>query len=127
MHREVKPFGIRIHLLVIGRFRTNILSKTESTLTTKGIEDYDGIKKSKADNLISSHGKQPGDPLRAVERMVDLARLENLPEKQAADLPLRIPFGSEAVDVLRRECLETLNMLDDWASFAASTDFPTGD
>lgn len=72
---------------------------------------------------MTSHDRQPGDPLLAAEKMVDIARVENLTASQAANLPLRIPLGAEAVVIMRRKCLETLAMLDGWTRFSEEADF----
>lgn len=117
---------IRTHLLVLGQFRTNILSpnKKIDKLSSSTIADYDVIKQELACRHASTDGLQPGDPKRAVERILDIARCENLTESELRTMPLRIPFGSDAIDVMRRKCEETLASIDGWDGFAASTDFP---
>lgn len=67
---------------------------------------------------------QPGNPEAAAQKVVDIARLENLPEGAPRNLPLRIPLGTDAIDVMRRKCTETLDSLGQWEAFAASTDYP---
>jgi hypothetical protein len=119
--------GIRTHLLVIGQFRTSILNskKKTSILDPSGIPAYDIVKQELAQRQAATDGVQPGNPELAVERILDIARGENLTEQQVQNLPLRIPLGSDAIDVVRRKCNETLKLLDDWEEFACSTDFPT--
>ena len=114
-------------MLVIGQFRTTILNseKKTSKLAPSSIQDYDVVKQELAARQAATDGLQPGDPALAVERILDIARGENLSERQARHLPLRIPLGSDAIDVIRRKCHETLKLLDDWDEFASSTDFPT--
>jgi hypothetical protein len=89
----------------------------------QGITDYARVKNDFAHHLMTSHDHQPGDPFRAAEKMVDIARVENLTASQALNLPLRIPLGAEAVAVMRRKCLETLAVLEGWDQFSAEADF----
>ncbi|KAH6975141.1 hypothetical protein BKA56DRAFT_633874 [Ilyonectria sp. MPI-CAGE-AT-0026] len=124
--KEVQPIGIRVHIFVLGQFRTKILdakNKKGKLDADVGIQEYAEIKKRIDDIHAVTQAAQPGDPLLAVERIVDIARLENLAEQQANSLPLRIALGSDAVDTMKRKCLETLETLNNWDSFSCSTDF----
>lgn len=115
-----------MHIFVLGRFRTGILgeqSEIAKMNSHQGIADYARVKNDFAHHLMTSHDNQPGDPFRAAEKMVDIARVENLTATQVLNLPLRIPLGAEAVDVMRRKCLETLAVLDGWDRFSAEADF----
>ncbi|KAI8657177.1 putative oxidoreductase yusZ [Fusarium keratoplasticum] len=126
LSREVSDLGIRVHIFVLGRFRTGILgeqSEIAKMNSHQGIADYARVKNDFAHHLMTSHDNQPGDPFRAAEKMVDIARVENLTATQVLNLPLRIPLGAEAVDVMRRKCLETLAVLDGWDRFSAEADF----
>ncbi|KAH6682827.1 hypothetical protein B0J14DRAFT_132787 [Halenospora varia] len=127
LQKETNHLGIRTHLLVIGQFRTNILNanKKIDKLSPSGIPDYEGIKQELAERHASTDGLQPGNPMLAVERILDIARSENLTETQLRNLPLRIPLGSDAIDVMRKKGQETLESIKDWDEFASSTDFPT--
>lgn len=125
--QEVNSLGIRVHLFVLGRFRTDILDqkyKRENLNSKDDFADYEQVKKQLVEMQAASHKVQPGDPLRAAERIVDVARLENLREEHARNLPLRIPLGAEATAIMRRKCQETLNVLDNWAEFSSSADYP---
>lgn len=118
--------GIRVHLFVIGRFRTGILGQKGDNgklNSEQGIADYAQVKNALAQSLTESHGRQPGDPVRAAEKIVDIARLENLTPQQAVNLPLRIPLGAESVAVMREKCVQTLAILESWTQFSAEADF----
>jgi hypothetical protein len=91
--------------------------------TQQGIADYIDAKNSLAQSLAASHGNQPGDPVRAAEKIVDIGRMENLTSSQAESLPLRIPLGAEAAEVMRQKSLDTLALLDTWSQFSAEADF----
>ena len=74
---------------------------------------------------MATNGSQPGNPELAVEKIIDLVKGENMEASKFQNLPLRIPFGSDAVEVIRRKCTDTLNLLDEWQDFASCSDFAT--
>lgn len=76
-----------------------------------------------ADRHKETHGKQPGNPEYAARRVLDIVRLENLTDEEKDNLPLRIPLGTDAVSIVRFKCIQTLECLHVWETFAASTDF----
>ncbi|KPM41435.1 hypothetical protein AK830_g5120 [Neonectria ditissima] len=126
LDREVSGMGIRAHIMVPGEFRTKILdpsSPKANFKTIQGIPAYRAIKQELRDVHVQTHGRQLGNPELAVQRIIDFVRMENLPPGQIDRLPVRIPIGSDAVDVMRQKCEDTLRLLDSWADFAASTDF----
>ena len=125
LDREVKHFGIRVHVLVLGRFRTNILSASnkEGSLSLQGLEDYAETRKKLQSSHTVSHGRQPGDPRRAAQGVVDLAKAQNLTPAQVSSLPLRIPFGAEAVTVMEAKAKASLDQLSGWEAFARRMDF----
>lgn len=129
LSREVGPLGIRVHILVLGRFRTDILNPeskkgSSSPGSHSNFEDYNQVKKQLADVHEASRGAQPGDPLKAAALLVDIARLDNLTDEQRHNLPLRIPLGAEAVHIMRRKAHETLSLLEEWSAFSESADYP---
>jgi hypothetical protein len=111
--------------LVLGQFRTPILddSRKGGNLSPTGLPEYDVVKTEMSDRHKKTHGKQPGDPKIAAERIVDIARLDNLSEDEKRTLPFRIPVGSDALEITRLKCTGTLQYLKGWESFARSTDF----
>lgn len=126
LHQETKHLGIRTHLLEIGQFRTNILNSNKKIdKLGPGIVDYEPVKQNLVDRHTATNGSQPGNPELAAERIIDLVRGENMTASKFRNLPLRIPFGSDAVEVIRRKCTETLTIMDEWEEFASSTDFRT--
>ncbi|KAH9214481.1 hypothetical protein DL95DRAFT_149961 [Leptodontidium sp. 2 PMI_412] len=129
LQKEIGPLGIRTHLLVFGQFRTNILdpNKKGDNLNPSSIKDYNAIKNELAERHETTNGKQPGNPELASERILDIACGENLTAQQLQKLPLRIPIGSDAIDIMRRKCRETLESIESWKDFASSTDFADGE
>ncbi|KAG7108041.1 Oxidoreductase calM like protein [Verticillium longisporum] len=125
--KETKPFGIRVHLLVIGQFRTSILDVTKKKAEldpNRGEECYAPVKADMARIHAATAGTQPGNPVLAAEKIVELATWNHHSGKVIrGKLPLRIPLGSDAVQVMRMKCESTLKDLDQWEVFAQSTDF----
>ncbi|KAH8587093.1 hypothetical protein B0O99DRAFT_698902 [Bisporella sp. PMI_857] len=126
LQKELKHLGIRIHLLVIGQFRTGILNSGRKVdILSAGIKDYHIIKQELAERHAVTDGKQPGNPELAAEKILDIARRENISEQQIQNLPLRIPLGSDAVQIVKKKCEETLKIMEEWGDFAGGTDFPS--
>jgi hypothetical protein len=74
------------------------------------------------DLAVTIHGNQPGDPKRGVERMMDVLKSEGM--AKGKPVPLRIPIGEDAWQILRAKAAETLKVWDEWKALATSTDFP---
>lgn len=89
----------------------------------KECKQYDEIIKAVSSRHSSTNNKQPGNPVIAVERIVDAILHEGL-YKDVAQIPLRIVLGSDAVAILRRECETMLQELNQFETLAATTDFP---
>lgn len=125
--KETQHFGVGIHILVLGQFRTNILDahKKKSELDPdRGQECYADIKAEMAQRHAVTTGAQPGDPVAGAEKIVDLAKKGgHVLGGSSASLPLRIPIGSDAVKIMRSKCEDTLASLSTWEGFAKSTDF----
>lgn len=128
LSKEVRAFGVRVHILVLGQFRTPILSeerKQGPLETGRGHPDYKHIKEEMSERHVATHGLQPGDPEQAAQKMIDIVKVEGMRVK-IDEIPLRVPLGSDAVQVMRTKCQDTLQLLEGWEKFAGSTDFPDG-
>ncbi|KAJ5339175.1 Glucose/ribitol dehydrogenase [Penicillium brevicompactum] len=125
LQKEIASFGINVHLAVLGQFRTDILAahRRQSVRDTNSIRDYDDAVEMFQNRLEETNGKQPGDPLQAVERILDVVRREGYFEDQM-EIPLRIVLGSDAVDIVRDECQKMLGDLERQEQLARSTDYP---
>ncbi len=111
--QEVRPFGIRVHILQPGPFRTRFLKAgMERSLGTGSV--YEGTVGKFMKILGSMEGKQSGDPDRAASVILELAERE--------DVPLRIPLGKYAADKARRVAAARLRDLDK-TLFAEATDY----
>ncbi|KAI9372226.1 hypothetical protein BJX61DRAFT_553082 [Aspergillus egyptiacus] len=125
LHKEVQPLGIRVHLIVLGQFRTSILNADRRRIVRQrpAIRDYDAVVAGLTNRQAETNGKQPGDPSQAVERILDVVRGEGwTPDGQR--ISLRVVLGSDAAHIIRNQCLETLRQMDDLDGLTRSTDFP---
>ena len=68
------------------------------------------------------NGKQPGDPAKAVELMLDLIRGEGA--AAGKDLPPVAYLGSDCVEAVKKSCQTTLQRIEEWETVFSSTDFP---
>ena len=56
--------------------------------------------------------------------MVDIARVENLSDSEIQGLnSLRIPLGTDALQVMKTKCEQTLEHMSVWEGFAGSTEY----
>ncbi|KAF9889462.1 hypothetical protein FE257_007364 [Aspergillus nanangensis] len=125
LQKEVSSFGIETLLVVLGQFRTNILSTERRKLARQPHQTgpYDEIIHALNSRQADTNGKQPGDPGAAVQVILDAVRREGKFEAEEK-LPLRLVLGSDAVGIVRRECEDTLRELGRWECVARSTDIP---
>jgi hypothetical protein len=109
---------------VLGQFRTSILAEGRRQIprSTPVIDGYNPVIETLTRRQEETNGKQPGDPVRAVERILDVVRREG--SVAGKEVGLRIVLGSDAQYIIRDQCLNTLRDLDQFEEFSRSTDFP---
>jgi NAD(P)-dependent dehydrogenase (short-subunit alcohol dehydrogenase family) len=90
---EVKPLGIKVTLVQPGPFRTEFISRSLET-TPGAVEDYQGTVGKFAAFLRKMDGRQPGDPARAAEAIIQISEMENP--------PLRVALGKYATEKAER-------------------------
>jgi len=73
-------------------------------------------------NAMAAHinGHQPGDPRKAVSRIVDMVRREGVAAGKDK-IPLRLPLGPDACETMRQKLLDTLKDLDEWEGVLKNT------
>lgn len=128
LYEEVKQFGIEVHLLVLGQFRTNILGDGRSQFRrpADSLADYDRVVENVRTRQQQTNGKQPGCPKLAVELARDVVRREGSMSGKT-ELPLRIFMGSDAITTVRTKCRRTLVVLEEYEAIATATDIPGAD
>jgi len=114
LSKEVKDLGIRVTAIAPGQFRTDWAGRS-MIRTGRSIADYDSlmdpIRKARQDKS----GKQPGDPARAAQVLLQIVEAENP--------PTHLLLGDDALRFVR-EKLQGLNSeFARWENVTRSTDF----
>ncbi|MGA2963186.1 MAG: oxidoreductase [Candidatus Korobacteraceae bacterium] len=113
--KEVEPLGIKVMIVEPGPFRTDWAGRSLK-LTHHEIEDYAKTAGVRRQAVSGRSGKQPGDPVRAAQAMIEAV--------QSSNPPLRLVLGRIALetslgklDLLRRD-------FEAWEKTSLGADFP---
>ncbi|KAK7051566.1 hypothetical protein VNI00_004545 [Paramarasmius palmivorus] len=121
LHEEISPLGLRSTCIDFGYFRTSFLSSGHRAAYEPRIADYKEITTQAEDALQAYNSKQPGDPRRGVQVVVDVVRGEGL--AQGKPFPTSLQLGSDCYSVAKEECEKALQVLETWKEVSQSTDF----
>lgn len=113
LRAEVQPHGIKVTLVQPGPFRTAFIAKGLDHAVK--MPEYAGSAGKFANFLANVEGKQPGDPDRAAELIVQMVH--------ESKSPLRLPLGKYAVKKIRDMANQRLREVDEWDTRASDTDF----
>jgi NAD(P)-dependent dehydrogenase (short-subunit alcohol dehydrogenase family) len=114
---EVAPFGIRVLIVEPGAFRTNFCG-TPLHLSEPMPHYRDTVGVTRA-SLVDLHGRQPGDPRRAVQAVRAALAAEQT--------PLRLPLGDDALDAILVHLDSVRAELTRWEKLGRSMNFePVG-
>lgn len=114
---EMGPLGVHVTVVEPGPFRTDFLGRSGVQAEDK-IADYEQTAGKAREYFRTQSGKQPGDPQRAVEAIVEAVSSENP--------PLHLVLGKIALKRYRARLQERLAELDRWEEVTVGTDFPEG-
>ncbi|KAF9885996.1 hypothetical protein FE257_012174 [Aspergillus nanangensis] len=118
---EVAPFNIRVLLVEPGSFRTNFLGAFQ--YAAAGTSSY--YKGTAVDNALHGYGdkdgKQPGDPEKAAQRIVDVVLGRGMGAGKSQYL--RLPLGRDCVLQIREKISSLEENLEAMEKIASSTDF----
>ncbi|KAL2863134.1 SDR family oxidoreductase [Aspergillus lucknowensis] len=120
LDQEVASIGIRTLLVEPGQFRTELLSSQNSMFVESSVLEYQELAHASFTTFREVHGKQRGDPVKGVARIVDVVRGEN--GAAGKKWPKELVSGPDAVAVIRKKCEETLKTLVEWEEFSSGTD-----
>lgn len=112
--REMALIGVHVTIVEPGGFRTDFAGS--STTLHEGRREYDAVVGATARAQRDYDGRQPGDPARAGAALVQLASLQRP--------PLRLPLGSDALEIMAGADRSRLQELERWRGLSVSTDFP---
>lgn len=122
--RETAHLNIKSVNIEPGYFRTALLSQGNIVPIATTIPDYTEVVKSVSDLFDAANGKQPGDPRKAAEIVVDVVKQEG--RAAGKGIPERLALGQDAVGLIREKCQRTLKLLEEWQEISCSTDFGEG-
>jgi NAD(P)-dependent dehydrogenase (short-subunit alcohol dehydrogenase family) len=114
LHNEVAPLGIKVTIIEPGAFRTD-WGGTSMRIPPVG-PDYEQTVGKINTYRRDVDGTQQGDPEQAAKVIVDLV--------EAADPPLRLLLGSDALRLAERAAESRAAEATAWAEVTRSTDFP---
>ncbi|MWB97412.1 SDR family NAD(P)-dependent oxidoreductase [Agromyces seonyuensis] len=110
---EAAPFGVRVVIVEPGGFRTDWQGGSMRIFDAGA--DYASTVGALNDYRRANDGTQPGDPARAAAVLAGLV--------DRAELPLRLPLGSDAVDRAIAGDRARADEAAAWADVSRSTDF----
>ncbi|KAG8884686.1 hypothetical protein FRB98_002253 [Tulasnella sp. 332] len=117
--------GTIIFIGSIGGWRgmagAGLYSATKHAIREPRISDYNAIIKGTHDELVAYNGKQPGNPEKLLEVVVDIAHGEGI--VAGRDIPVTLALGSDAWNVVKEQLTTRGKVLDEWKSVIESTDF----
>lgn len=119
LHAELAPLGIHATVVEPGYFRTDFLESQSLTVSPKILDDYAASAGQVREAAQRISLNQPGDPQRLARAMVQLV--------EAARPPLRLPLGTDALQVISDKHAHVEQETATWRGLSASTDFPQGE
>jgi short-subunit dehydrogenase len=113
--KEVAPLGIKVTCVEPGPFRTDWAGRSLQQ-RRPAISDYNSTVGARLEATANYSGKQPGDPVRAVEAIVAAVEADNPPK--------HLVLGAIALDGIRNKLKETLAEIEAWAETSRGADYP---
>ena len=115
MAKEVGPLGIRVTLIEPGPFRTDWAGRSLHVVK-EPVDAYAEVAAARRAQLRQNSGKQPGDPLRAADAIIQVA--------ESADPPLHLVLGKIGLQRVREKVDEFVRSMDAWEAVTLATDYP---
>jgi short-subunit dehydrogenase len=111
---DVKEFNINVTVVEPSGFRTSFLTKDSLAFVESKIEGYKAVKDTQ-ERYMAANGKQPGDPERASEILIELAESE--------EPPVHLYLGGDAYNRASEKLKGMTAELESWKKTTISADF----
>jgi NAD(P)-dependent dehydrogenase (short-subunit alcohol dehydrogenase family) len=112
--KEVRAFGIHVTSLAPGQFRTEWAGRSMQR-TPRSIADYDSVMDPIREARLAKSGKQPGDPQKAAQAMLELVASDNP--------PAHLFLGEDALTLVNQK-MDTLRAeMAAWDTLSRSSSF----
>jgi NAD(P)-dependent dehydrogenase (short-subunit alcohol dehydrogenase family) len=111
---ELKPLGIHATVIEPGFFRTDFLDARSLSVSPSQIDDYADTAGAMRNFAATANHAQPGDPAKLARALMTVV--------DAANPPLRMPFGSDTVRRIETKNAFVTQELARWRDLAVSTD-----
>ena len=112
---EGAPLGIKVTCIEPGPFRTDWAGRSLKQ-TPNLIADYADTAGARLKGTAGVSGKQPGDPERAAEAMIEIT--------QTPTPPRHLVLGAFGLDAVTTKLKTSLAEIEAWRELGLSTDFP---
>lgn len=111
--------GVKVLIVEPGYFRTKVFSNIKHVEPRLPVyaQFNAGVRQQEASII----GNEPGDPDKAVTRMIELVKGTGI--AAGKQIPLRVPLGSDGWEKIKAKCEKTLAICEEWEDVAKSTDY----
>lgn len=111
---EVGPLGIHVTAVAPGLFSTEFVSAGSYQAARVELDAYKDTVGALRQAVVHLHGKQPGDPAKLAQVIIQLAETKNP--------PLHLPIGKDSVAAFRTKMEKMEKEVDEWEEVSSSTD-----
>lgn len=112
---ELAPLNIKVTVVEPGPFRTDFAGRSIAESKTE-IDDYAETAGVRRQKTAEGSGKQPGDPVRAAQAIIDVVA--------AANPPHHLVLGKSALELARKDLEAKRRDFDAWEKTSLGADFP---
>lgn len=120
MRAELAPLGIAVTVVEPGYFRTGFLNQGAQVSSETRLECYDSTVVGQTRKALDqTDNNQPGDVVKGCKVIVDILLMEG--QAEGREVPVRIPLGLDADEVIGGKCRETLGLLEEWRDVVTKT------